>query len=297
MSMFSRYVSSLLPGFKRTQVEEDLRILKESIVENTLPPYEAAAEAFTINKLASKDAVDFDRLFTRQMGRDVDTSGSYVHAIVRQLQNTVDVLDTFEKDLDKYFEKDITKAAMSYTHANVLKYIELATFNVRFARKLLLWTLQNEQEKAGQKIASPFAKAEIEWMLENRNLFLSSVKTLSMPAKKVTGLLKNIPNLVVAPEEADAVESSVGIAKIDPLGVGFIPVSLNPIYHIGMLVAEWQAERYKLATEEKRSLEYRLLSLKEMRDGKRDAKLEQEIEYTENRIKKINFKLSKFEEE
>jgi primosomal protein N'' len=48
--------------------------------------------------------------------------------------------------------------------------------------------------------------------------------------------------------------------------------------------------------EEKRMLEFRLLQLKQAEEGKKDAKLQQQIEYTEGRLQKINYKLKKMEE-
>ena len=56
-----------------------------------------------------------------------------------------------------------------------------------------------------------------------------------------------------------------------------------------MAVAEWQVNRYKAALEEKRALEYRLLALKEEREP--DARLQQEIAYTEGRLQKLNKKV------
>lgn len=46
--------------------------------------------------------------------------------------------------------------------------------------------------------------------------------------------------------------------------------------------------------EEKRALEYRMLALKD--GGAPDAKLEQEIVYTEGRLQKLNKKIAEMEE-
>lgn len=64
-----------------------------------------------------------------------------------------------------------------------------------------------------------------------------------------------------------------------------------------MMIADWQVSRYKAAQEEKRMLEFRLLKLKLQSTGKADAKLDQNIEYTEQRLQQLNFKLHKMEQE
>lgn len=298
MKRFSQYVSSLLPGFARSQIEEDIRMLKDTIRDVSIPLYESASENFGLSEFNSKETKEFDKTFENQLkNTQADYDSNYPNTILKQQKNTLEVLEMLDGDLDKYFDKEVTKGSITYSHTNILKYLELCNFNLKYVRKLLQWTYQKEQESYGQKVDSPFTQAELSWMFENRDLFFRSMSILSIPKRKVKGLFKDLPKMVVAPEEVDVVEETVGSSKVDPMGMGFLPPKLNPIYHIRMKIAEYQAMRYEQSLEEKRALEYRLLALKDAREGKRDAKLEQEIEYTENRVKKLNYKLSKFEEE
>ena len=75
----------------------------------------------------------------------------------------------------------------------------------------------------------------------------------------------------------------------------FIPVWLNPIYHIGMRIAEWQAKRYKSAKEELSLLQLRKLNLERVSAGKPDAKIQSEIKYLEARIQGLNFDIDEME--
>lgn len=298
MNKFSKFVSALLPGFERVQVEEDIRLVKAGLMENTIPVYETAAEQFGIDEFKSKEAINFNKEMATELKRiDIRVKGTFVNAILEQLNNTVAVLTLLENDIDKYFGKDVVKSSLTYTQANIIKYIELASFNIKYARKILLWTLQKEQAQAGQDIDTPFTKAEVQWISDNKNLFVKSIRTLSVEPRKVTGLFKNIPNMVIATGDEAAVLDATAGKQVDPIGMGFIATKLNPIYYIGMAVAEYQALVYERSVEEKRSLEFRLLSLKEARSGKRDPKLEQQIEYIEGRVKKLGYQISRFEEE
>lgn len=300
MNRFSQFVSSLLPGFSRMQIEEDIRILKDGIHDTILPTYENASEYFGINGFGNKDVKDLDSLIiktTKSDNNEIKDTSNFVNIILQQQKNTMSVLEMLDNDLDHFFDKEVTKSGITYSHTNIIKYLSLCEFNGRYVKKLLMWTMQKEHESLNKKIESPFTQAELNWLFENRNLFIRSIRILSIPERKVKGMVKLTPRMVVIPEEVDTTIASVGVNKLDPMSMGFLPPKLNPIYHIGMKVAEYQAARYERNTEEKRSLEFRLLALKDARDGNSNPRLEQEIEYTENRIKKINYKISKFEEE
>lgn len=291
----AKYVASLLPSFERGRVEEDVRILKEELQEITLPPYQAASDHFKRERFQSGDVKDFDRTFQRTVRTDL--SGNYVDITSQALTRAKEMVEKIDTALDKYFGRDVTSEGMTYTRMNVLRYLECASFASRYARKLLLWTYHHEQAASGRPIGQPFTKAEIQWLFDNRAAFFVCIRILATKTQDVEKSFRNIPDMVVIPEEVDMAKETVGISRLDPLQTHLIPVKLNPIYHVRMAIAEWQVNRYKAGQEEKRALEYRLLALKEAREGKEDAKLEQTIEYTEDRLKKLNYKLAKIEED
>lgn len=292
-----KYVSSLLPSFDKGRVEEDIRVLKEELSQITIPPYEAAAEFYGANGFSSKQCQEFNRTFANRTNVERKFEGYYpvtIHHVLVRAQETVAMLDG---QVDKYFGRDVATSGLTYARANLLRLIEVTYFVCRYSRKLLLWTHDEEKKSLGRKIGDPFTSAEIEWLFENRDGFFAAINVLARPTKEIAGALYNIPDMVVVPEEVDVAEATVGANKLDPLRMGIIPIKLNPIYHVRLAIAEFQVARYKAGQEEKRSLEYRLLALKEIHNEGGDAHLEQQIEYTENRIKKLNHKLAKMEEE
>lgn len=293
-----KYVSSLLPSFDKGRVEEDLRVLKEELGQTTIPPYEAAAEYFSMEKFNAKECQQFDRLFGNRVNVERKMQGNYPVTIHHVLQRASETVSMLEGRVDKYFGRDVASSGLTYARANLLRLIEVTYFVSRYARKLLLWTYDEEKKALGRQVGEPFTKAEIEWIFANRDGFFTALNVLAKPTKEIQGALANIPDMIVVPEEVDVAEQTVGAAKLDPLRMGIIPIKLNPIYHVRLAIAEFQVARYKAGQEEKRALEYRLLALKEIQtDGGGDARLEQQIEYTENRIKKLNHRLAKMEEE
>lgn len=289
-----KYISSLLPSIERSRVEEDIRILTDDISQNTLPPYEAAAE-FNTGKFASSEVNKFNATFgktIKNVDREID--GNFLQVTFGALTRTLETVNQIEDRLDKYFGKDIIASGMTYQRANILTYLESITFATKYARRLLLWTYHNEQAASGVKLDDPFTKAEVKWLFSKRDDFLNVMKVMVKKPKDIEGAIKLIPDMVIIPEEVETIKKTVGGNKLDPLNMKFM--ICNPIYHIRMAWTEYQVERYEAGKEERCALEYRLLVLKEAKSGKRDAGLERQIEHSENRLSKLNHKLSKMEE-
>lgn len=292
-----KYVASLLPSFEKSQIEEDVRILKETLTENTLPPFKAAKEHFDDEGFRARETKSFDTLMRRRINVDRPLQGHYIHTTFMVLQRAVENINLVESKINDNFGDDVTSGGMTYARANILRYIEVVTFCGQYARKLLLWTYYHENSAVGRPQDNPLAPADYKWLTDNQTAFIRSLSIAGKERGSLDTALRNIPDMVVVPKEADTAASVVGLNKLDPLSTGLIPIALNPIYHIRMAWTEYQVHRYNVAKEEKRALEYQLLALKEANQDRHDAKLEQQIEYTNNRIKKLNYRISKLEEE
>ena len=101
--------------------------------------------------------------------------------------------------------------------------------------------------------------------------------------------------MTVNPSSVTDIVASVGASRVDPMNFGLIPIVLNPIYHVRMMIADWQVNRFKAADEERKLLEFKLLKMKMTDGGKRDANVDRQIEYTEGRLQKLNYKLMEME--
>jgi len=290
-----KFVSLMLPTFEKGRLTEELGVVRNEIKEITLPPLREAHEFYRVGKLKSKQALNYDKNFLK-IAPIAKTSGNYISVSYMVLATVDEKLEVLGKMIDKAFAKDVGSSSISFLRANILQYLEVASFASRYARRLLLWTLSEEQDSDNSPFRLPKAmsKAEERWIWDNRDNYAKCLSILAIDTRKMESSFQVIPDMVVAPEDIPAVEATVGTTKTDPFHFGFIPVRLNPIYYIRMSIAEWQVNRYKAAVEEKRALEYRLLALKD--GGTPDAKLEQEIVYTEGRLQKLNKKIAEMEE-
>jgi hypothetical protein len=168
----------------------------------------------------------------------------------------------------------------------------------RFSRKFLLYVFVCETaqyEDGGTTITDSLSPAEIEYIKANFVTYCTALNAVCNQPQTVRKMLEDVPDIVISSENVGALSSTLGEAKLDPMNMKLIPIWLNPIYHVGMFVAEWQADRYKAAKEELRLVQLRKLNLEKVSQGKPDAHVQKEIAYLETRIQGMNYKIAKME--
>lgn len=296
MHAILKFFASLLPNFERNQILEDIDLLRKDVTENLLPAYQAAArdmrgkgfKAAVVNKFNDM----FVHLFpaVRRVG--------FVDGMVLFFQPMHENLNLMETYVQELFAKDVTKDAITYRKLNVIKYLEMVRFINKYAGRALLRVLAAETTAInGGTIDGQLSPMELRWLTENQSAYFQALQALWRTPAHLKEAFEDIPDIVVIPERAEMVRQTIGADKLDPLKMGFINFSLdagiNPIYHFRMVVAEAQVADYKRKVEEKRTLELRLLALKEAYEGKQDAKLAQQIEYSEGRLQKLNYNIDK----
>ena len=291
----SKYVSTLPATFDKRKVKEDIASLREELTQGTLPPYIASLELFEKGVFKSGECQKINQTIMREMK---GTQGeNYITLIVSVLNNVKGNMDSLESMVNRVFAEDITKESLTYLKANLLQYIELTGFAIRYARRLLLWTYINETNAVDEQPSTSLTVGEVKWIKERESAFIRALVTLSINKRDLEKTIDSIPEILVTEDNHDMLNSTVGMNRLDPFKLGFIGdnIILNPFYHIGMAIADWQVSRYKQIETEKKVLEFRLLHLKALAGGNSDARLEQNIEYQTARLEKLNFKLAKME--
>ena len=120
---------------------------------------------------------------------------------------------------------------------------------------------------------------------------------MSDKKKTVEDRFDSIPEIGANDDAIQMANATAEPLDLDPFAFGLIPLGLNPIYHVRLAISEWQAKRYRTAEEESRMLEFRLLQLQEIAKGNKDAALQQQIEYNQNRLNKLRYSLKEMEED
>jgi hypothetical protein len=289
-----KFIASLLPSFEKKQIKEDLKVTRDELDES-LPPLNAAKDFFANYSFKSDAAEALQKRFVKETGDN--KTPNFVVASVRMVEAIDGNLSTLEKLVDRYFSDDVLKEGLTYVKANLLQYIQHLTFSIRFARHLVLWTYQVEANKVDKSSDIQMTRGELKWLEDNISNFFTIYPFMLVSKENLERTISSIPDAVITEDNINTLSSTVGMQKLDPFGQNFVGVRFNPIYHVRIAVAEWQADRYKLAVEERATLEFRLLHLKMLNEGNYDAKTEKLLHYNEMRLEKVKARILKAEED
>lgn len=291
-----QFLASLLPTFSKNRIVEDINITTGEITEYTHPAYSIATPDFKNHKFSSERLKPFLGSFERHIkGR-----GNFIVNIDSGWKTVLANLEETKRLVEATYNEDVGGAGITYLKANLLQFVELVAFTSKYARKLLIFVYAAETEKypdSGTVFTDSIKPAEIEWLQSNMQNFGLAWNIVTTDPAEFKKKIKEIPDIVVKQEAADAVSAAIGDRKLDPFSMRLIPVWMNPIYHVRMFVAQWQTERYHEAKAELQLLQLHKLHLQKLKEGKPDAALKQQIEYTENRISKISAKIADMEAE
>ena len=291
----SKYLLTLNQGFPKKQVSDDITILREDLMTFTKPAYELASKNFGNRQFKSKWYENFHAEMKQYIDRV--NSKNCLPVILKAIDKVIERVDMLERLADENFNEDISVHAMSIKRVNILAYLEACTFFTVYARRLLSMIMQIEINTHSEDVVNelddilPF---NLEWLKERRAGFFMVLDIFYSGKGDLEKVVEGLPDINVNTTNIKAVESSN--KNLDPNHLGFIPVVLNPIYHIGMAVAEWQHNRLRAAEAERDILQVQVVNLKMLLDGKNDAKLQRKIKYMEEeRLKPLYQKIAKME--
>ena len=287
---FANYLSSLLPSFSRDQLMEDLDTVADELRTHVIPPYKVAVKEFGGDKFYSADAQASDEYMNKKL--DFKYKGNHLSGVLNALENADTLIKLLQTMVDEEFALDVTQAGLNTLRVNIMQLVEILGFTTRYARRHLNFILVAEScNHSGKNVSDSFSAGELGWLKAGRDAFVNGVNIIALPRKDIETKFKEIPNVLVNAESIETSQQLLGKDKTDPFQMRFIPLVLNPIYHVRIRVAEYQAAKYREAKEERGILELRIMLLKEQRAGRENAKIEKQIEYNEGRLQKLVFKL------
>jgi len=208
--------------------------------------------------------------------------------------------DRIVEAIDKTFNNYVLKEALDYQKLNILHYTNAVAFVNRYMRSYVQAIVGGERLLAGKEIKGPQKMANA-FVMDSRNLetFLTCYSALQTPAKDIVKTLEKLRGITV---NADVPEKSMGLRQgaTDPLKLGFLPVSLNPAYYVGLAWNDWKAACYESAKIEAERTQLELMSLQDEIDGApadKIAKVEKQIKYLTKHHTKLQAKIQDYEEE
>jgi hypothetical protein len=291
----ANYLSSLLPTFGKGQVLEDCIITRTEITKVTQPAYDSAVSLLKGWKYKSPSIVADFATFSRM----VKGSDNMIVTIQKSFKTILENLDSVQSLIEKTYSEEVAGAGLTYLKANLLQFVEATAFVSKYARKYLLYVYICETAaiEGAATATESITPAEVQWLKTNLLSFCTAFNAVRRTTTEVEKLLADIPDVLATGDNAGTMAATMGEARLDPFQMRLIPIAMNPIYHVGLFIAEWQANRYKSAQEELKLVQLRKLNLERVHQGRPDAGVQKEIAYMEARIQGINYKIDKMEQE
>jgi len=292
------FIKTLLPTLDKADIVEDLRIAMDELDNIAIPSYRSAEDFFNFNKPKSKEFKELETDFYRSLDtHGIRKQSIFIKDITIRLINVRQNAEFIYNELSKVSESDIVNNEIKAHKAVLLESASNISFITSYSTDFLNYIYAIE-ELFKTKNAIDLPKATITYIKNNFKRFTFTLSDLGMPPREFEKVIGDIPDVSLSHTNENAIKSLFDINKVDPFSnipiTGFIG---NPIYHIRLSIAEWQARRFKAAKAKKKVLELRLLHLKNMQEDNSDPKLEKEIEYNQSRLDKLNKYLQDFQDE
>ena len=292
---FLKFAASLLPRIGRDRIEEDLGLLLNELNTVTIPALKLAQDSLG-KGLKSKEGQAIEKQY-RAYIRNPE-KGSMVDSVRIRLEASAKLLGVLQGHVEKGFEKELFIAGLTLRKATVLRLIEVTSFASLYALRMMnyLYIMEANVNGAEHYVMDNMSPGEIKRIKGHVFEFCTALNAVGQPTDKAQKTLDSIPEVLVGPN-AQAALSAFGSNTTDAFLLGTLSgFTYNPIYHIGLIVGEYQSSRAKQARELRSMLELRALYLERQKTNNPDAGLDQEISVVRGRIDRLSESLRKFEE-
>lgn len=276
----------------KKELLSQLDVVKDQLDTFTIVCVQSASEFYKKEKFVSEEAKKIEEIYKRQK-----LKGNVLDGISKALDTSSELINYLQEMVTNNFPEDITVQGWTLQTNRVAEVIEMINFMQEYAPNLVLYLLSTElAKKSKDKTLNDFmVKADINYITNNVYSFMNTVAIFNDNSTSIKTKLENIPNVNVNPDNADNVVAVIGYASADPLKAGFFSPRFNPFMFIGMRIAKYQANKYKKAQVELQEIQSKILKLRQLQDGREDAKLDKQIEYYSNLNNRIKADLEDME--
>lgn len=298
MNIFE-YVKQLKKRFTKRNVNGAIDVINTELVNVTIPLIEKQLEFLRKN---DKDLTSqFYQRDRDAIIKDFAVTGylrptNPFDMLYKSLTNSVEILSYLKGYFDDAGVEDITGESVTIAKANVLQLIDLIAFASKYSLAWIDVVISAESNHRNQLAGEVnLTQQQIIYLDDNRASFGRVIAILATPVKKITEMLDNIPDVVIAETNPKLLNATQGTGRLDPLTMGLVQSKWNPIYVLDMLESDFFVWRYKVAKEEAEMLELKILRLKKQMQNNNDPKLATIIENRQGQLDKYRGKLQKME--
>jgi len=294
-----QFIRSLMPRIERQHLLEDIEITKNELTTGVIPAFQSAQLYFKAGGIRSDAVKALESVFYRNYNaRGSKRKENFIAEIAECLPAVRENLEYIDSQIEEIFSRDIIKDGLSIRKASLLRAVDHISYISRYAIDLINLIYVHEAQHRNVDITESYGGNDKIRELTQKNLFIFA-KMLVIYGQKAKDFQEQFFKLPEAVLNEQTFQQVAALYKDngDPIPQDAVSeFEGNPIYHIRLNIAEWQAERYRGFKDKKKMLELRLMHLKMLQQDKSDPNLEKEIEYIQNRVEGIDFKLRKMED-
>lgn len=293
----NQYVKAMRGTVSKDEVLSSLEATSQDLNTKVLPIVDTAAASLKTIKFKSPEVIGYDERYRNEL--KVGRNGSIFVDLQTRLHEVSKNLNFMRDAIIRTLPEQVAQSNVDYRSAMLMQLVDNASFLMRFIRRFIEVAVVYETQAGGmyedyQK--NNLNKGEAQWVESRFVPFLTVLETLSDSPAHFKNKFEDVPNIKVDVDTDDDL-ALFGRGKMDPFKMGFIPVSLNPFFHVGKWIAEFQAWRYKEAQEDLVRIQKRILLLEESNAGKGNPKIEKEIEILRDKSESLIYKINKAEED
>lgn len=289
------FFKSLMPNMFKRDMVWDLTHTYEELQQIVIPMYDLNIDgnfsghiAQEMEKRLKKSKLDYSKNVYKSIGK-------YLKKIE---ENEEDVVKMMEVE----FAREVIKDAIDYKKINIIYYVEALNFVNDYARRFISAVITQEYEgDLAHKIIGPVDKATMAWVSDDRNMetFVRVLEILTPSVKSFLDKVKDLEGHVFDPVEYESIRVTTA-SKMDPVEFGFVPVRMNPVYHIGLAINGWRVAKYERNKEELARVQLMVMALDEQKSKSNDPEkvenLTKQIKYYANRINVLSAKIEDMED-
>lgn len=289
-SVLFKFLSNLLPSLKRSSVLEDIKTTTDELKDSVIPAYADLSSHFQLIKLKSPQMLQIEKIFYQEFKFKGSKQASLFGDINIRTANLATNLACVEDSIEKLFETDVVREGLSAKKAVLLRLAESFAFITRFAMDLADYAFWYEAKAYDGDIAKKYDMTpnKIKRIEKGIRAFGRCMTDLSDTPDSFRKQISEVPEVHLAQKDFDTINSLYPGRKLNPFEstFGVTGFTYSPVYHIRLLVAEWQTARYYSMKDKKRALSVKLLYLKELKEnsGNNNPQLDTEINYLQKRI-------------
>lgn len=298
------FVKKLLPTINKSDVLSDFETSLEAIDE-LQSLYSDLASYLDKNTIKSKEAKKVIDEFLAELYKSKDLPKinkreNFARVVLTLLENIKLNAKFLYDELDNNLSESTVTGSLEAKRANLLRSVAHYRFMTKMLTDLLNYIYTNEMSEENKHLAEEgkLNPHQVKELLNNLWILAKCVAGYAEDSDKFKAKVEKLSQVQLSKEENETIEAlyshSDDIDLIQGLPHNFIG---SPIYTIRLVFAQWQAQRYHEMKDKKKLLELRLQYLRQLKEkGEADINLEKEIEYLQNRITKLDYKLAKIEE-